>query len=76
MKFSYICQPRILNEKLSVNTIIGDSEQKTDNFTKTPYFKLKFQVSKYTAEEQKFLTTFNSQHSQTTQQELAELLLK
>ena len=46
---------------------------------KTPYFKPIFQISKYTEEQQKFLTLFNLQDSQITQQEfeqLDELLLK
>ena len=53
--------------------------KKQTTLKKRPYFKLTFQVSNYTTEEQKFLTIFNSQHSQTqttTQHELAELLLK
>ena len=48
-------------------------------FMKTPYFKPVFQISKYTEEQQKFLTMFNLQDSQITQQEfeqLDELLLK
>ena len=46
---------------------------------KTPYFKLTFQISKYTTEQQKFRTMFNFQQSQITQKDFeqpTELLLK
>ena len=47
--------------------------------TETPYFKPTLKKSHYTEEQQNFLTMFNFQHSQTTQNEfdkLAKLLLK
>ena len=50
----------------------------TQTILQTP-LKPFFQISKYTNEQQKFLTMFIFQHSQITQQEieeLAELLLK
>ena len=54
-------------------------KKNTDYFTKTPFFKPMFKISHYTEEQQKFLTIFNFQHTQITQNEfdkLAELLLK
>ena len=48
-------------------------------FFEIPYFKPSFQISKCTTEQQKFLTMFKFQHSQSTQKEFeqkAELLLK
>ena len=62
-----------------MNNITSDSKRNTDYFTKTPNFKPTFQILKYINEQQKFLTMFNFQHSQITQQEfeqLAELSLK
>ena len=59
--------------------MIRNEKRNTDCFTKTPYFKPTFKISLYTEEQQKFLTRFNFQHSQITQNEfnnLAELLLK
>ena len=63
---------------MSINNILSNEKRKTDYFTKTSYFK-PFQISKYTKEQQKFLTMFNFQHSQIAQKEfeqLADLLLK
>ena len=74
-----ICQPTILDEELSINSIISNEKRNTDYFTKTPYFKPTFKISHYTEKQQNFLTMFNFQHSQITQKEfdkLAELLLK
>ena len=51
----------------------------TDYFTKTPYFKPTFNITNYTEYQQKFLTMFNFQHSQITQDEfdkLAKQLIK
>ena len=79
LKIIDICQSSILNEELSINDLIIDPKRKTDYLTKTPYFKPTFLISKYTTEQQKFLTIFNFQLSQITQQEfeqLAELLIK
>ena len=62
-----------------MNNILRKEKRNTDYFTKTPYFKPTFQVSKYREEQQKFLTMFNFPHSQITQKEfeqLADLLLK
>ena len=45
----------------------------------TPYFKPTFTITNYTKEQQKFLTMFNFEHSQITQNEfdkLAKQLLK
>ena len=64
---------------MSINNILSNEERNKDYFTKTPYFKPLFQISKYTEEQQKILTRFNFQHSQITQKEfeqLADLLLK
>ena len=72
------CQSTIL-EELSINNIISNEKRNTDYFTKTPYFKPTFKISDYTKEQQKFLTMFNFQHSQITQNEfdnLAKLFLK
>ena len=47
--------------------------------TKPPYFKPIFKISHYTEKQQNFLTMFNFQHSQITQNEfekLADLLLR
>ena len=74
-----ICQSTILDEELSINIIISNGKRNTDYFTKTPYFKPTFNISNYTEEQQKFLTMFNFQHSQITQNEfdkLAKVLLK
>ena len=45
----------------------------TDYFTKTPYFKPTFNITNYTKEQQTFLTMFNFQHSQITQDEFDKL---
>ena len=74
-----ICQSTILNQGLSINNIISNEKRNTDYFTKTPYFKPTFKISHYTEQRQKFLTMFNFQHSQLTQNEienLADLLLR
>ena len=74
-----ICQSTILNEELSINNIISNEKRNTDYFTKTPFFKPTFDITKYTKDQQKFLTKFNFQHSQITQSEfdkLAQQLLK
>ena len=81
MKLLDICQSTILNEELSIISIINDRKQNPDGLLLiTFYFKPTFQISKYTTkQQQKFLTLFNFQHSQITQKEieqLAELLLK
>ena len=39
----------------------------------TPYFKTTFNITNYTKEKQKFLTVFNFQHSQITQNEIDKL---
>ena len=66
-----ICQSTILNEELSINNII--SNENRNYFTKTPYFKPTFNISNYTEDQQKFLTMFNFQHSQITQDEFEKL---
>ena len=74
-----ICQSTILNEELSTINIKSNEQRNTDYFTKTPYFKPTFNITKYTKEQQKFLTMFNFQHSQITQDEfdkLAKQLIK
>ena len=74
-----ICQSTILDEELSINNIISNEKRNTDYFTKTPYFKPTFNITSYTEDQQKFLTMFNFQHSQTTQNEfdkLAKQLIK
>ena len=66
-------------EELSINNIISNEKRNTDYFTKTPNFKPTFDVTNYTKDQQKFLTMFNFQHSQMTQNEidkLAQQLLK
>ena len=68
-----ICQSTILNEELSINNIISNKNRNTDYFTKTPYFKPTFNISNYTENQQKFLTMFNFQHSQITQDEFEKL---
>ena len=52
-----------------MNNIISIEKKNTDDFTKTPYFKPTFNITNYTKEQQKFLTMFNFQHSQITQDE-------
>ena len=74
-----ICHSTIFDEELSINNIISNEKRNTDYFTKTPYFKPIFKKSHYTEQQQKFLTMFNFQHSQLTQNEfekLADLILK
>ena len=68
-----ICQSTILNEELSINNIISNENRNSDYFTKTPYFKPTFNISNYTENQQKFLTMFNFQHSQITQDEFEKL---
>ena len=60
-----ICQSTILDEELSINSIISNEKRKTDYFTKAPSFKPTFNITNYT--KQKFLTMFNFEHSQITQ---------
>ena len=74
-----ICQSTILDEELSINNIISNEKRNPDYFTKTPYFKPTFNITNYTEDQQKFLTMFNFQHSQKTQNEfdkLAKQLIK
>ena len=74
-----ICQSTILDEELSINNIISNENRNKDYFTKTPYFKPTFNITKYTKELQNFLTMFNFEHSQITRNEfdkLAKQLLK
>ena len=62
-----------------MNNIISNEKRNKDYFTKTPYFKPTFNITKYTTEQQKFLTMFNFEHSQITQIEFdksAKQLLK
>ena len=66
LQLSDICQSTIIDEELSIKYILSNEKRKTDFFTKTPYFKPTFQISKNTKEQQKFLTMFNFQHSQIT----------
>ena len=68
-----ICQSTILDEELSINNIISNEKRNTDYFTKTPYFKPTFNITSSTADQQKFLTMFNFQHSQITQNEFDKL---
>ena len=68
-----ICQSTILDEELSINKIISNEKTNTDYFTKTPYFKPTFNITNYTEEQQKFLTMFNFQQSQITQNEFDKL---
>ena len=68
-----IFQSTILNEELSINNIISNEKRNTDFSTKTPYFKPTFDITKYTKDQQKFLTMFNFQHSQITQNEFDKL---
>ena len=79
MKLLDIFQSTILIEELSTNDLIIAPKRITDYFTITPYLKPAFHISKFTTEQQKFLTKFNFQHSQITQQEfeqLADILVK
>ena len=62
-----ICQSKILDEELSINNIISNEKQNTDYFSKTPCFKPTLDITNYTKDQQKFLTIFNFQHSQITQ---------
>ena len=68
-----ICQSTILDEELSINKIISNENVNTYYFTKTPYFKPTFNIINYTKEQQRFLTMFNFQHSQITQDEFDKL---
>ena len=72
------CQSTNLNEELSIKKL-SNEKRNTEYFTKTPYFKPTFNLTNYTEEQQKFLTMFNFQHSQITQDEfdkLAKQLIK
>ena len=57
------------------NSIKNHSKRNIDNFTKTPYFKPIFDISKYTNtnEQQQLLTVFNFQLSQINQQEFEQI---
>ena len=68
-----ICQSTILEEELSINHIITKEKRNTDYFTKTPYFKLTFNITNYTKEQQKFLTMFNFEHSQITEIDVGKI---
>ena len=73
------CQSTVLDEELSINNIISNEKRNTDYFTKTLNFKPTFNITNYTTEQQNFLTMFNFQHSQITQDEfdkLAKQLIK
>ena len=74
LKLLDICKSTILDDELSINIILSDNKRNKDYFTKTPYFKPTFQISKYTTEPQKFLTTFNFQHSQISQKKFEQLV--
>ena len=74
-----ICPSTILDKELSIINLISNEKRYTDYFTKTLHFKPTFIISKSREEQQIFLTLFNFQHSQITQNEfeqLADLLLK
>ena len=58
---------------MSTNNILSIEIRNTDYFTKTPYFKPPFQISKNTEEQQKPLAMFYFQHSQITQKEFEQL---
>ena len=49
-----ICQSTIVDEELSINNLISNEQRISDYFTKTPYFKPTFNITKYTQEQQKF----------------------
>ena len=51
-----ICQSTILHEELSINNIISNEKKNTDYFRKTPYFKPTFDITKYTKDQQNFIT--------------------
>ena len=68
-----ICQSTILDEELSIINIISNEKRNTAYLTKTPYFKPTFKITNYTKEQQNFLTMFNFQHSQITQDEIDKL---
>ena len=79
LKLLDICQSTIIDEELSINNIITSKKRSTNYFTKTPYFKPRFNITNYAKEQQTFLTMFNFEHSQITQIEfdkLAKQLLK
>ena len=67
------CHSTIFYEDLCnniINDIISNKKRNTDYFTKTSYFKPTFNITNYTEEQQKFLTMFNFEHSQITQNEI------
>ena len=72
--YSDICQSTILNEEMSINNIKSNEKRNTVYFTKTPYLKPTFNITNYTKEQQKFLTMFNFQQSQITQDEFDKLV--
>ena len=64
---------------MTKNYPLSNEKRNTDYFTKTPYFKPTFNITNYTKEQQTFLTMFNFQHSQITQDEfdnIAKQLIK
>ena len=67
------CQSTILKEELSTNHITTDSKRNTGDFTKIPYLQPTFQISKFTDEQQHFLTMLKFHHSQINQQEFEQL---
>ena len=59
--------------------MISNRKRNKDYFTKTPYFKPTVKLSHYTEDQKKFLTMFNFEQSQITQnqfEKLADLTLK
>ena len=60
LKFLDVCQSTILNEELSINNITSDNKRNTDYFTKTPYFKPTFQISKHTNKNSTQFSIFNT----------------
>ena len=69
-----ICQSTILNEELSINNIIS-IEKTIQTISQKLHisFKPTFDITNYTKDQQKFLTMFNFQHSQITQNEFDKL---
>ena len=51
LNFLDICQTTIFNEEFTINNIIDDSKRNESCFTKTPFFKPTFQISKFTSEQ-------------------------
>ena len=63
LNFLNNCQFTPLKEEISINNNTNESKRNSIFLTRPPHFQPTFEISKYTKEQQKFLTMFNFQPS-------------